>query len=260
MSFLSNLFHSTSLSSLARKTGYVKDQMGIQNRYVRENAQWKSHLEQTKAYIVASAKNISSNNSVAVLGSGWLLDVPLEELSKAFRNVYLFDIVHPETVRVKAQKMANVYLQTIDLTGGAVQLAEQSHSFEAFLLQLRGNTLDVDFNQYDFVVSVNLLNQLDIILCDYLKNKFSLQDEDLKEVRKIVQQRHINCLPKGKTCLVTDYCEENTSVTTGEVSTKQLLYCSLPNVECTEWIWTFDTNQMYHKGYRTCLKVKAMKI
>ncbi len=260
MNLFRKLFGEKSLSSIARKTGYVKDQNGIQNRFVREAKQWKSHLEHTKKYIVDSMMLMHQYNNIAVLGSGWLFDVPIDDVSKIFGNVDLYDIVHPEQVVVKMNKYQNVHLKQIDLTNGAVALAERCHTFDEFLSSF-SNVQIPDFSQYDFVVSVNLLNQLDIILCDYLVEKFNVQESHLLPIRTLIQQRHIDMLPKGKTCLITDYCEENRTIDSSKIETKSLIYCNLPqggNVE--EWLWHFDTNQMYHKGCITTMKVRAMRI
>lgn len=260
MFVLKKLFGGNTLSSIARRTGYVKDQMGIQNRYVRESQQWHSHLEKTKQFIVDSMKIVSQHNSVAVLGSGWLFDVPINDLAETFSRVDLYDIVHPEQVVVKMNKYANVQLKQFDLTGGVVSIAEKSRSFDEFVSSF-SNIQMPDFSQYDYVISVNLLNQLDIILCDFLMKKFNVDDSQLLPIRKSIQQRHIDMLPKGKTCLITDYCEANQSIDASQMLTKSLIYCDLPQcADSKEWVWYFDSNQMYHKGYITTMRVRAMLI
>lgn len=259
MSVFDWLFRGKSLSRIARKAGYTKDQIGIQSRFVRERDNWTPHLEQTKNYILETAQNVEQKHSVAVLGSGWLLDVPLTELSEQFDEVYLFDIVHPEQIVVKTKKFPNVHLVEADLTYGAVAIAEQKTSFEDFLTAFLNVTPALDLNQYDFVVSVNILNQLDIILCDYLKEKFRVSEQQLLPIRETVQQRHVDALPRGKTCLVTDYREENISAKDSVMSTKELLHCQLPvHTFEREWQWIFDRSQMYRKGHDTTMKVRAM--
>jgi hypothetical protein len=68
--------------------GFIKDQEGIMNRYLRESSQWKKHLEKTRNFISGSFSHTEAE-TVAVLGSGWLLDVPLDHLVQRFRHVYL---------------------------------------------------------------------------------------------------------------------------------------------------------------------------
>jgi len=66
-------------SQSIRRMGFIKDQEGIMNRYLRESSQWKEHLEHTRKFIRESFAQTEAE-TVAVLGSGWLLDVPLDHL------------------------------------------------------------------------------------------------------------------------------------------------------------------------------------
>lgn len=253
------LFAPKTLSSAVRRAGYASDQMGIRNRYLREKGNWQSHLDNTRQYIMVSAGNIERHGSVAVLGSGWLYDVPVEELSQAFADVYLVDIVHPEPVKVRAGRMPNVHLLTCDLTGGAVQMATQAGSFADFSEKFSSAHLDINLADYDMVVSVNLLNQLDIILCDYLKKRFKIDESQLRQVRATIQQRHVDALPAGHSCLITDYMQVDSPVDgTAEIEIP-LVYCKLPeSASFKEWKWVFDTNQRYSVKNNTTFKVKAV--
>ncbi len=253
------LFTPKTLASVARRAGYVGDQMGIRGRYLREKANWQSHLDNTRQYILESARNAARHGSVAVLGSGWLYDVPVDELSQMFDDVYLVDIVHPEPVKMRVGRMPNVHLLTCDLTGGAAQMATQANSFDDFSAKFTFAKPDIQLDDYDFVVSVNLLNQLDIILCDYLKKRFKVDDSHLKHVRSVVQQRHVDALPKGRSCLITDYLQVDSPVNGSVENEIPLVYCHLPeNVTFKEWIWFFDTNQRYSVKNNTTFKVKAV--
>ena len=70
-----------------RKFGFKKDQNGIINRYLREKGSWKTHLSNTKKFITDFTKN-KAKNSCVVLGSGWLLDVPIEYLTRISRHFF----------------------------------------------------------------------------------------------------------------------------------------------------------------------------
>lgn len=263
MDFFKNLvdalFTPKTLESAMRRAGYATDQMGIRSRYLREKVNWQSHVDNTKQYIMDAVGNADKRGSVAVLGSGWLYDVPLDELSHAFADVYLVDIVHPEPVKVRVARMPNVHLVTMDLTGGAVQMAAQSASFADFLETFNSSSLLADLNRYDVVVSVNLLNQLDIIICDYLKRRFRVDDDQLRQVRVAIQQRHIDALPEGRSCLITDYVQVDSPIDGTAVNETPLIYCQIPeNKSFKEWIWVFDTNQRYSVKNNTTFRVKAV--
>ncbi len=53
----------------------------------------------------------------------------------------------------------------------------------------------------DFIVSINILNQLDILLVDYVSRFMKISEEDKAVFRKRIQQQHIELLnadlPKG---------------------------------------------------------------
>ena len=77
---INRLFPAKNLSSAMRRAGYLKDQTGIRRRYEREQEPWQQHIDNTRRFIVESARKAANHKSVAVLGSGWLLDVPVDEL------------------------------------------------------------------------------------------------------------------------------------------------------------------------------------
>lgn len=256
---INRLFRADSLDVAARRAGYVSDQMGIRSRFLRENTNWQSHLDNTRNFIVEAANQLTIRKSVAVLGSGWLYDVPLEQLSQMFDSVTLVDIVHPEPVRQKVSRMPNVTLLSADLTGGAVMAATQSESFRQFVDWLPNATPSVSFDNFGLVVSVNLLNQLDIILCDYLKKRFGVSDSELLPVRQTVQQQHISWLPKNHSCLITDYLQIDKPVGGEPPVETRLLFADLSDLPpFKEWEWVFDTSQRYSVKNNTYFKVMAV--
>lgn len=256
---IDNIFKPKTLPAAARRAGYVSDQLGIRNRFLRESGNWKSHLDNTRNFIIEAARKAENHRSVAVLGSGWLYDVPLDELSQMFEKVALVDIVHPEPVKIKAARMPNVQLVEADLTGGAVQKAMSAPSFQDFSEWLPSAVPDLNVNSFDLVVSVNLLNQLDIILCDYLTNRFRVGESDLLNIRKTIQQQHLSWLPKGRTCLITDYRQIDMPVGGGEPTETPLIHADISHLPPQqEWDWVFDTNQRYSENSNTIFKVMAV--
>jgi len=256
---IDSVFHRDPLRFAARRAGYVSDQNGIRNRYLRESGNWRSHLQNTRDFIIEAARQAVQHRSVAVLGSGWLYDVPLDELSQMFDEVVLVDIVHPEPVRIKAKRLPNVKFVEADLTGGAVQQAMRAKTFAQFADWLPSAKQALDFSDFDLVVSVNLLNQLDIILCDYLKSRFGVDDAELLNIRRMVQQQHIDWLPSGHTCLITDYRQIDVPLDGSPKTETQLVFADMPEkLPVKEWEWLFDTNQRYSEKNNTIFKVMAI--
>ena len=147
------------LSKIAAFNYYRNDQSGIIKRYLIEGENWNEHLKNTKNYILKSLPN-KNIESVAILGSGWLLDVPVEAILKKTNKLVLFDIYHPKQVVNKYKNNSSIVFIKTDLTNNLIEYAGQSKCLNDFI-ELLENNKPLDFlNDYSFVVSINLLNQL----------------------------------------------------------------------------------------------------
>ena len=251
-------------AKIIRRMGFVKDQEGIMNRYIGESAQWQHHLEKTRSFIAASFTG-SQDKSVAVLGSGWLLDVPLEELRLRFEQIYLVDIHHPPQIRKKIAGMEGVELVEEDLSGGAVEQVwkllwkNKTKIPAARLVNEISLVPPLTGIQPDALISVNLLNQLDILLCDHIRRKLPYQQELSLTFRAAIQAFHLDWITKKAGCLVTDTTEHRIPQK-GAASSKPLLYTDLPEgIRGDSWQWDFDTRGTYHPGSLTRMEVQAVE-
>jgi hypothetical protein len=246
-----------------RRMGFVRDQQGIMNRYLRESEHWKAHLEKTRAFINHSFAG-KSYESLAVLGSGWLLDVPLDQLASKFRRILLVDICHPAQIRKKIEKLDHVELVEADLTGGAIgQVWRFTRNkgplhLDNLLEGLHLHPPELPFKP-DALVSVNLLNQLDIILCEFLEKHRFHPSEPMDRFRSRIQTFHVDWLVQTPGCLVSDTVETGTAPD-GKTATRSLLYTHLPEgfrKEC--WSWEFDTQGTYRSEMRIEMEVRAVE-
>jgi hypothetical protein len=239
------------------RMGYYSDQDGILRRYQREAMQWENHLTATRSAILSAVPAIG-HKKVAILGSGWLLDVPFGELVKLFDKVWLFDIRHSRRIKRLASSYPNVFLKETDLSGyakGAWNLAKSGAA--DFHLS---PSFDFDLSDFDFVVSCNLLNQLDILIVDFLQNHVKMTQEEENQLRKNIQQTHLNLLPKGKSCIVTDVEELWMDKHNQHIGNRQLVHIDLPLQHSREWIWHFDNHCTYNARHNTWFKVLAGQI
>lgn len=240
--------------------GYFDDQEGIMRRYIREADQWKQHLENTKAAILMAASS-KKKRKLAILGSGWLLDVPIDELSAMFEQVWLFDIKHPAQVTRKIKQYANVQMTETDISGFAVDIFNMvaKESKPQFFMDTVKPMFDFDLNDFDFVVSCNVLNQLDILLLDYIKSSIKISLNMETQLRKLIQQTHINLLPKSRSCLVSDIEELAVDKDNKIIQRKALVHIELSdkNIE-KEWIWHFDNHFTYKANSNTWFKVVTL--
>ncbi len=246
-----------------RRMGFIRDQHGIMNRYLREKSHWHAHLENTRRFISSSFTGVSAG-SVAVLGSGWLLDVPIMELTERFRKVYLVDIFHPPQVRKRTEKLEQVELVEADLTGGAIEqvwrltrekgVKSLDSLVEKLLLEPPLSRVEPEVT-----VSVNLLNQLDIILFDFLKKKGYFRNEPADRFRSLIQSFHVEWISASPGCLITDTTELSTGKA-GHESARPLIFTDLPEGFRKErWSWDFDTQGTYRAGSRIRMEVQAVE-
>jgi hypothetical protein len=241
------------------KMGYFSDQDGIMRRYIREADHWKAHIENTKAAIINSTLG-KGKRKVAILGSGWLLDVPVQELSSIFGQVWLFDIQHPPQIKRKAGKLPNIQFVETDISGFAIAIYNmvRQKSKLPFSIDAIKPMFNFDLNGFDLVVSCNVLNQLDILLLDYLKSSVKISSGMELQLRKLIQETHINLLPKSRSCLISDVEELTTDKEDNIIYRKKLVYSDLLNTNAErEWIWHFDNHYTYNTKANTWFRVIA---
>jgi hypothetical protein len=83
---------------ILRKMGYKADNRGIMDRFIQMNGAWEGHLQNTRAFILKCVTGRSIEN-LAVYGSGWCLDLPLDELSEIADNIQLYDLASAPVIQ-----------------------------------------------------------------------------------------------------------------------------------------------------------------
>jgi len=217
-------------------------------RYILEREAWAIHLENTRQAVKDFAGN-KDRSQCLVFGSGWWLDVPTEYLCSHFDKVVFSDISHPTQILKKAKSYTNLSLMTVDITGSVseiwnyVKQLKRKSRLEA-ILDIIDNADMPDaavFPPSDYYVSVNILSQLSVFIRRYLNHKTLLSSDEIRLTERRLQERHLELLPKGKSCLVTDYNEIYTERKTGKRTKRKLIYTDLPDEsERRQWTWTFD--------------------
>ena len=247
-----------------RRMGYFDDQSGIMRRYQRERDHWDTHLLHTRQFAIQAMQG-KNRTSAAVLGSGWLLDVPLEELSRYFEKVKLYDVRHPRKVKKQVYPLGNVELRECDISGFAQPVYQYVQQYRNCKERPPVNVIQPqttwDMAEFDFVFSCNILNQLDILLVDYLVQFFELSHEETVVFRSNVQQHHIDLLPRGRSCLVADYEEITCAPDDREISRKTSVHHPIiQHPDARRWTWDFDTKMTYYDGKKTFFKVMGVEV
>lgn len=244
------------------RMGFIPSQAGIMRRMLREEGGWQSHLEKTCDFIQQAVKE-QTPKSIRILGSGWLLDIPMKYLIDHCERIVLTDISHPNQIINRYSVFKSVEFETVDLTGGIVNLSynlkKKSFSFDNFLHQIESST-SMSFGE-DLIVSVNLLSQLSVILTDYLTKKLNLSTSQVASIAEAIQKKHLEMLPLGKSLLIADYEEEYYDEENKLIGSKPTIYTTLPKGNGNkEWIWNFDSKMMYKEDCKTIQRVMAIRL
>lgn len=254
---------SKSQKNKLRKMGYFTDQQGIMNRFLHDPGAWEHHLANSRQYILNFVRK-NKPGKVAILGSGWLLDVPLEELAEFSSEIILVDVHHPRQIRHKFRNYSNVVFLDYELNGGTayevydmVKRANKGNRKDLKNIKCPGFNIELEV---DYFISLNILDQLDTVIIEYLQKFSGWPVEDVNVLRKNIQAAHINSLPKGRSCLITDV-EEIAVNKKGEKKHNPLIYTKLPEPKYLKsWLWEFDNTGEYVPGKVTYFRVQAIEI
>mgnify|MGYP001366366718 CR=1 FL=1 len=224
--------------------GYYDFQSGLIYRHLNQGGGWDVHHEHCRSFII-KALDFYKPEKVTVLGSGWLLDLPIAEMVERTGKICLVDIIHPPDVINQAGKFKNVELIEQDVTGGLIEEVWQKKRKTSFLKKLRSldNIIVPEYKpdcDPGMVISLNILTQLESLLIDYLKKGSNINKEEFNVFRAEIQKKHIDFLAKYKSVLITDITEIFTGKS-GNVTFIPTAFTDLPNGQYKEeWNWHFD--------------------
>jgi len=250
---------------LSKLFGLNKDREGIITRYLNEKENWEVHIKNTKEFILKSAETKNKGTAV-ILGSGWWLDLPFEELSKLFKNLYFVDISHPNQIKHKSKQFLNIELITADISGTFKSIYKISKKKNS---EITPSNFKININNFglpkdlkiDFLVSLNLLNQLSYFPKNYLLRNELVSENDAKKIVKEIEQKHIFSLLKNKSCIIADFFQYEYDF--NDVLQKETIrtLAEFPkNVSIKEWIWDFDLSGNFIKNRKVKFKVAALQV
>jgi hypothetical protein len=218
--------------------GYLRELMAIRGRAWRCWNAWKPHLEKSKSIIRSAMELCPQRRKAVILGSGMLHDLPVDELSAAFREVLLVDIVHPLRNWLPNFRHKNLQRVTADVTGTAEEVYRIA-KVPGTTLPRTEPSLFLDDPDIDLVVSLNLLSQLPVIPTTYLEHSGVHSPEDIQAFARHLIASHLGYLLRFActVTLITDV-EKLTLNRAGTVVGKSsvLRGVELP-CEGEPWIW-----------------------
>lgn len=160
----------TPCDPLARRLGYLSEAVALGSRHRRQRQNWVPHVAACRRFITQAAEQAPKGGRAVVIGSGLLIEIPLEDLTARFDEVLLVDIVHTRSVRKRVAGMPMVRLVALDVTGAVAPLDEALE---------RGRDLPTGFAPpalpgpppCAFAISCNLLSQLPLMPLDAIERR-----------------------------------------------------------------------------------------
>jgi hypothetical protein len=246
------------------RMGYYDYQHGLIVRHINQDDGWKSHIERCRLFIL-KAIDISRPEAITVLGSGWLLELPLEEMLERVQKIYLADIIHPPEIVEQISKLPGIEFRTEDLSGGLInELWQKTSGIHLFKKLKSINDIVVPEYKPDYdpgmILSLNILTQLETLPVRQLMKKSKAGEEEINNFRKEIQEKHLDFLSKHRSVLITDTSEVFFD-REGNTTEKESVVVPLPDGKYKEeWTWDFDLKGSDYFEKRSVFKVAAIMI
>lgn len=254
--------HIASYRRILHRMQYYNYQQGLIYRLLNQEDSWKSHLERCRDFILKGVE-ILKPSKITLLGSGWLMELPLAELAERVGHIVLVDIIHPPEVKSQTAGMKNVELIEEDVTGGLIEEVWnkcKGHTFLNRLKTLEGITIPEYSPGKDpgMVISLNILTQLEILPAALLQKKTRADEKKINMFRRGVQEKHISFLERYPSVLITDTHEIITHKS-GVISDSETLLTELPEGRYNEtWQWDFDPEGTDYNQRKSVFRVQAI--
>lgn len=237
----------------AKQLGHLVESISLLSREKRCQKAWLPHRTHCKSFIVEHLKKAKHQNSILILGSGPLHEIPIEELARTFKKVTLVDIVHLKSTRRALAHHSHINFIEHDITEIESDLLKGK-----LVKKIPETFLDEDWG---LVLSVNIMSQLPLHLESYierkLKGKFT-QDE-IDSYLEAVTSNHFLYLKhfSSPVLLITDtittYYDKKESVLQTDHNYTHL---KLPPSQ-EKWIWNVAPIPEFQKDIGIKMEVEA---
>jgi hypothetical protein len=221
----------------ARKLGYLREVLGIKRAFAWWGPAWEPHFERSRATIRQASARCTRRRVAVILGSGWLHDVPLDELAASFAEVRLVDVIHPLPIRLRVRRLGNVRLVHHDITGTTEAVYRVADDGTA-ALPLSQPTLFRDDPEVDLVASVNILSQLAYLHVEHLLGRPHARADVFAYARQVIRAHldYLVAMPGVKAC-IADVSRLTLNRAGQEVEEVGTLYGEPFPWKGEEWLW-----------------------
>lgn len=247
---------------ILHRMGYYNYQNGLIYRHFNQDGGWDYHLSRCREYILKAVDHFKPEN-ITVLGSGWLLDLPLAELTERCGKITIVDIIHPPDVLSQAGAFKNIEIREDDVTGGLIKEVWTKTKSYSFFRKMK-NLSDIEIPVYrpgygpGLVISLNILTQLENLPVEFMKKKSTISEDQFLSFRKEVQDKHLEFLKCYRSVLISDI-EEIITTKDGKKNVIPTLRTEIPEgIRKEEWNWDFDLRGSDFYNSRSIMKVVAV--
>jgi hypothetical protein len=238
----------------AKSFGHLYESISLLAREKRNQKAWAPHRAECKNFIKDHLKKATHFDSVLVLGSGPLHEIPIEELAQSFKKVTLVDIVHLKTTKKSIEHLKNVEFIEHDITECESTLRTTKKLVPKIPERFLGEN-------WGLVLSVNVMSQLPLHFETYieknLNNRFSKSDID--QFLKSLTENHFKYLSalKSPTLLITDVSTNFLTAKEEVVETyHNYLHLNLPSPH-HKWTWRVAPIPEFRKDIEIQMKVSG---
>ncbi len=242
-------YWTTPCRPLARRLGYLAEAVALGARHRRQRLGWEPHAAACRRFITQAAALAPAGGRAAVVGSGLLIEIPLDALRARFDEVLLIDMVHTRSVRRRTAGMPNVRLIEMDVTG-ALDALDAALTAKAGALPtgfappaLPGPNPGFDGAPngapVSFAVSCNLLSQLPLMPLDAIDRRAPpIPDAERLAFAQRLATDHLRWLAGLATRAALFSDTESLWMRNGAVEEREdsLWGLSLPAPDA-EWLW-----------------------
>lgn len=222
-----------------KEAGVLYDLIALESRARRLRRAWQPHHETCRRLIAGWAEQTPQGGCVVVLGSGLLLEIPLDVLTRRFRRVVLVDLFHMPSVRRRARALPGVELYETDLTGCFDRIATAAAAGilpepQAVFPQAEGA---------DLVISANCLSQLSLRPAVVAWHGGALVPDRIRQWEAQVVAAHLAALQElpCRVGLICDTARIGTQIRSGIVQERYDLVHGVPLPPFAEgpvqWDW-----------------------
>lgn len=233
----------------AGPAGLIKEAVAIPARYKRQKKAWTDHLNRTKGLIKEAINQCDESKSIAIIGAGACLDLPIEDLARHPAGCQFIDAVELFSMNWKVKPYLRLKYKREDVTG-YLKTYQQSPDKSQLPIPQAPNFIDENTG---LAISCNMLSQA-LLPFAPLKHR-TFEDEDLLE--HLIQQ-HIGRLKNGakKALLITDFVRYETYKGKSE-RLETIPARFLPGEADQTWLWHLAPRGEINKDLDVHLKVGA---